>query len=175
MSLAAGPPAGRNPETGLWDVLLNLQAALPIRVSEGKLVYLFCEQIGQIGRSTYAYSITAWPVYRLTAAEDAGSGDIHGGNAYVHMLNSAMEFKGVVKLSRKRYPGNSHGGWTWRAWVFYETATNFRLSLPSTETIIGAGTIQWINISQMATPVLRKQCQPPLRSLPHLPRLRPNS
>lgn len=65
MSLAAGPPAGRNPETGLWDVLLNLQAALPIRVSEGKLVYLFCEQIGQIGRSTYAYSITAWPVYRL--------------------------------------------------------------------------------------------------------------
>lgn len=70
MSLAAGPPAGRNPETGLWDVLLNLQAALPIRVSEGKLVYLFCEQIGQIGRSTYAYSITAWPVYRLTAAED---------------------------------------------------------------------------------------------------------
>lgn len=69
MSLAAGPPAGRNPETGLWDVFLNLQAALPIRVSEEKLVYLFCEQIGQIGRSTYAYSITAW-VYRLTAAED---------------------------------------------------------------------------------------------------------
>lgn len=122
MSLAAGPPAGRNPETGLWDVLLNLQAALPIRVSEGKLVYLFCEQIGQIGRSTYAYSITAWPVYRLSAAEDGvysqGVGTfIVVMHMYVHMLNSALEFKGVVKLSRKRYPGNSHGGWTWRAWV----------------------------------------------------------